>query len=75
MGLFATHGAKGRRIESQSFLNFFVHPIGRGGLAKKKCKSTKVSRNEEMWERGSGEEKKEKPAGVSGMKIVIVVYI
>ena len=35
----------------------------------------KVSWNEEMRERGSGEEKKEKPAGVSGMKIAIVVYI
>ena len=50
--------SKGRRIESQSFFNFFVHPIGRGGLAKKKRKSTKVSRNEEMRERGSGERMK-----------------
>ena len=75
VGLFATHGAKGRRIESQSLLNFFVHPIGRGGLAKKKRKSTKVSQNKEMREPGSGKEKKEKPSGASGMKITIVVYI
>ena len=44
----------GRGIESQSFYFFFVHPIGRGGLAKKKRKSTKVSRNEEMREYRSG---------------------
>ena len=54
--IVTAYGAKGRRIESRSFSFFYSVQF----IAKKKRKSTKVSRNEEIAikEGGSGESKK-----------------
>ena len=69
VGLFTTHGAKGRGIESRSFSFFYSFPIRkkRRFSRKKKRKSTKVSRREESEETRERRIEEEEPAGVSGM--------
>ena len=46
-----------------------THPERRGVLVKKKRKTTKVSRNEEIWHALGHRNEMDEPAGVSGKRV------
>ena len=68
VGLFTTHGAKGRGIKSRSFSFFYSFPNQRRGVChKKKRKCMKGGPQRREWRAQERRIEEEKPAGVSGM--------
>ena len=65
----------GRGIESRSFLFllFVSNQVEKRRSSREEPKSTKGARNEERWRARERRIEEERPAGVSGMEIAIVV--